>query len=540
MAALSSPLGSAAFSRSLSSAVRLLHRHPDPRLHGDEVAAAAEAGGSRWASLIREARNLSALALPMSVTNLAAFAIGVVVLAAAGRLGPFELSCVVLGTSIFNVTGMSLLMGFATAMETLAGQAYGARNFKLVGVVYQRALLLTSAMAVVIALAWTQAEPLLLFFRQDPLLARSAARYMRLTIPALLGQGAFEASKRYLLAQVGRCPPRPSPWAGGPACSNHSCDPPHPLPPRPALLQHTVLAHRLPFLAPTPHHCFDMQGVVRPQSAVTLVGLALAPLYSWLFIFRLDWRLDGAAFAVDAIQLTMAGLLGLYCVVRDAALRGQPHATWHGWSMDALRGWPAYLRFGVPSVAMICCEWWTFEAMILMSGWLAQPNVTVAVMGILVNTSGIIWMFVSGYALACSTRVSNSLAMPLLATRARAAPTPARRATWTAVGIAVGLELAGMVGMLALRNHWALLFTDSPEVRDLTARLLPIFVLSLPGDGANATLQGLLRGSGGRRRARRSLGVAGLWWGLVLVNTVQGTLMATIALRFDFEKEARK
>lgn len=37
---------------------------------------------------------------------------------------------------------------------------------------------------------------------------------------------------------------------------------------------------------------------------------------------------------------------------------------------------------------------------------------------------------------------------------------------------------------------------DSPEVRDLTARLLPIFALSLPGDGANATLQGLLRGSG--------------------------------------------
>lgn len=41
----------------------------------------------------------------MSVTNLAAFAIGVVVLAAAGRLGSFELSSVVLGTSIFNVTG---------------------------------------------------------------------------------------------------------------------------------------------------------------------------------------------------------------------------------------------------------------------------------------------------------------------------------------------------------------------------------------------------------------------------------------------------
>lgn len=49
---------------------------------------------------------------------------------------------------------------------TMRSQAYGARNFRLVGVVYQRALLLTSAMAVLIALVWTQAEPLLLFFRR--------------------------------------------------------------------------------------------------------------------------------------------------------------------------------------------------------------------------------------------------------------------------------------------------------------------------------------------------------------------------------------
>lgn len=45
------------------------------------------------------------------------------------------------------------------------------------------------------------------------------------------------------------------------------------------------------------------QGVVRPQSVVTLVGLALSPLYSWLLIFKLGLRLDGAALAVDATQV---------------------------------------------------------------------------------------------------------------------------------------------------------------------------------------------------------------------------------------------
>ena len=54
-----------------------------------------------------------------------------------------------------------------------------------------------------------------------------------------------------------------------------------------------------------------VQNVVRPATAVTLIALALAPIYSWLFIFKLDWRLDGAAIAIDAVQV--GGACG--CVV---------------------------------------------------------------------------------------------------------------------------------------------------------------------------------------------------------------------------------
>jgi MATE family multidrug resistance protein len=39
----------------------------------------------------------------------------------AGRLGQFELSTIILGTSVFNVTGLSVLIGFSSAMETLSG-----------------------------------------------------------------------------------------------------------------------------------------------------------------------------------------------------------------------------------------------------------------------------------------------------------------------------------------------------------------------------------------------------------------------------------
>lgn len=191
-------------------------------------------------------------------------------------------------------------------------------------------------------------------------------------------------------------------------------------------------------------------------------------------------------------------------------------------------------------------------------------------------------MFITGFAMATSTRVSNSLGAGL--------PRAARRAAWTAVAIAVALELAAGGSILALRHSWARLFTDAPAVVALTAGLLPVFALTLPGDGANAVLQGLLRGSGRQETGaitnlcsywllvrvaaaaalllllaselscrwmavahgsssvapasaasvppghplppqgipsaaflafKRGLGVYGLWWGLVIVNTVQ-------------------
>lgn len=106
-------------------------------------------------------------------------------------------------------------------------------------------------------------------------------------------------------------------------------------------------------------------------------------------------------------------------------------------------------------------------------------------------------MFVTGFAMACSTRVSNALGA--------GCPRVARRAAWAACAIALALELAAGGAILALRHSWARLFTSAPEVVSLTASLLPVFALSLPGDGLNATLQGLLRCGCRRRRSRAVL-----------------------------------
>jgi MATE family multidrug resistance protein len=174
-------------------------------------------------------------------------------------------------------------------------------------------------------------------------------------------------------------------------------------------------------------------------------------------------------------------------------------------------------------------------------------------MGIAMNLSGLIWMYIGGLSLACSARVANSLGAGL--------PRAAARATFTALALGVGVDLLCAALAVPLRHRVALLFTDAPAAVAGVAALMPVFAASLPGDGANAVLQGLLRGAGKQAAGavtnvisywlfglpaayylafRRGMGLRGLWAGIAAVNTLQGAVMLAIAVRFDFAAEAKK
>jgi MATE family multidrug resistance protein len=61
----------------------------------------------------------------------------------------------------------------------------------MVGVVLQRALLLTTVVSAAVAALWTHAQRLLLLFRQDPALSVAAARYIQMATPALWFAGEW-------------------------------------------------------------------------------------------------------------------------------------------------------------------------------------------------------------------------------------------------------------------------------------------------------------------------------------------------------------
>ena len=61
-------------------------------------------------------------------------------------------------------------------METLCGQAYGAKDYKTLGDVLQRALGVCWVACIPVALLWSQSTALMVAVGQDPVIAAKAGR----------------------------------------------------------------------------------------------------------------------------------------------------------------------------------------------------------------------------------------------------------------------------------------------------------------------------------------------------------------------------
>jgi MATE family multidrug resistance protein len=454
-----------------------------------------EGGHSKDPGYLHEIRRLLGLTIPLVATNTSSFLISMISIVFVGHIGKFELSVAVLAASIFNVTGLSFLLGSLGALETLCSQAYGAKNYPAVGIVLQRSLLFTTTLAALVATLWSQADKLLRLLGQDPALSAAAASYLHWSIPALFFVGAGDCLKRYLTAQ----------------------------------------------------NC------VAPATVASLIAMLVAPLFNWILVVKWGEGLYGAAMAANLAQGVPFIVMVAWTMHREASMKAaaSPEQTWHGWSKEALSGWGEYLRLAGPSAAMVCLEWSTFEACVILSGWLADPEQNVAVMGLVLNISGLLYMLPQGLGSATSVRVGNALGAGL--------PRTARRSAYVAYGMVLITQFVLAAGALACRNSAAYLFTDEVEVATAAAKIFPIMACCLIGDGVNAAVGGVLRGAGrqelgaifnlvaywvvglplaGLLAFKAKLGVIGLWIGLATCASMNGVAMTIAMVRMKWKVEA--
>ncbi|KAJ4808160.1 Protein DETOXIFICATION [Rhynchospora pubera] len=286
------------------------------------------------------------LAGPIIAGNLLQNLIQMISVMFVGHLGELSLSGASMATSFAGVTGYSLMMGSASAMDTLCGQAYGAKEYYLLGIYKQRAMLILTLLSIPLATIWFYTNEILLFFGQEADIAWEAGIYAKWMIPSLFGYGLFECHVRFLQAQ----------------------------------------------------------NIVFPVMLSSGVTAMWHLLVCWLLVYELGMGGKGAALAAGISNWINVAILAVY-----VRLSPNCKKTWVGFSKEAFYDLVEFIKLAVPSALMVCLEWWSFEFLVLLSGLLPNPQLETSVLSITLNTASCVYMIPFGLGAAISTRVSNEL-----------------------------------------------------------------------------------------------------------------------------------
>ena len=306
--------------------------------------AATELGG-----FVGEARNQAGLALPVSLSMVCNRVMSLTSVAFVGRLGPVPLAAAALATTLGNVTGNSIMVGLASAVSTLGGQAFGAGSYPTLGFVLQRAIIILTIAAVPISLAWWYSEGILRILGQEHDLAKASASYIRALIPGLF----FYAWNVCLTAYL------------------------------------------------------QSQRITRPAALAGVVAAVMHFPANVVFIHTLGLGYVGAGLATSWSNGVVLCLNVLYA---SWFKRDEPgRETWPGFSVRAATTeWRPFLRLALPGILMMS-EWWASEANILLAGLLPDPEYNVAAVSIFQVTNALAFMVPVGFSVAVSTRCANEL-----------------------------------------------------------------------------------------------------------------------------------
>nr|XP_025690946.1 protein DETOXIFICATION 16 isoform X2 [Arachis hypogaea] len=142
--------------------------------------------------IFEEARKQLWLAGPLVTVSLLNYGLQVISVMFVGHLGQLPLSGASMATSFASVTGFSLLTGMASALDTLCGQSYGAKQHRMVGIHMQRAILILMILCISLSIIWANTASILTALGQDPQISSEAGQYAKFMIPSLFAYGLLQ------------------------------------------------------------------------------------------------------------------------------------------------------------------------------------------------------------------------------------------------------------------------------------------------------------------------------------------------------------
>ncbi|TFL01933.1 MATE efflux family protein [Pterulicium gracile] len=154
-----------------------------------------------WHLVMQELPVLAKFSLPVFGTHLLEYTLVVASVISIGHLSTTALAAITLGSMTASVTGLSIIQGFTSALDTMLPSAWTSDQPELVGLWSQRMGVVMAFCLVPIYAIWFNAESILLFLKQDPEVARLAALYLKWMSLGLPAYALNAISRRYFQSQ---------------------------------------------------------------------------------------------------------------------------------------------------------------------------------------------------------------------------------------------------------------------------------------------------------------------------------------------------
>lgn len=295
---------------------------------------------------VEEGKGQLLFSLPMILTNVSFYAITLVSVMFAGHLGQLELASSNLANSWATVTGFSFMIGLSGALETLCGQGFGAKIYKMLGIYLQASCIISICFSVIISIIWVYTEPILVLLHQDPQISKTAALYIKYLIPGLFAYGLLNNILRFL----------------------------------------------------------QTQSVVMPLVVCSVIPMLIHIGTTYALVHWTSLGFKGAPLAASISLWISVLMLATYVLCAEKFKK-----TWEGFSLESFYYVFGNLKLALPSAAMVCLEYWAFEILVLLAGLMPNSDITTSLVAMCVNTEAIAYNFTYGLSAAASTRVSNEL-----------------------------------------------------------------------------------------------------------------------------------
>jgi MATE family multidrug resistance protein len=353
---------------------------------------------------------------------------GFVILYYAGHLSskagdPTIFAGISMANMFANVSCFSILIGMTSAVETLASQNNGAKNYREVGLLLQRSVFVLSLMLLPIAVMWIYAEDIFLALGTDRGVCIVMGKYLRIRMATMPVDVISKSYEKYLC-------------------------------------------------------CL---GITKPALYAQIGAIICMLFFGGIFIHKFDWGYESLAVAfVISTYLSFLFLFG------SSYFHPAVQRTLQPLSIDALNNLKEFVVLGFPGLAMLCSEWWAYEALTLFASQLGPE--AVAAQTIIVQVASLAYMVPLGVGITATTLVGNTIGSGDIDI--------AKQVAKLSVWCCVVCELMVSALIIFGANSFIGLFSDDSLVLSISRRTIPILAVMTWMDGMSAVLGGIMRGAG--------------------------------------------